>query len=364
MPARTAPELSVIVPTFNERDNIAPLVGRLRALLGEDSWEAIFVDDDSPDETWAEVRRIGRDDARIRCIRRVGRRGLSGACLEGMLASQARFVAVIDGDLQHDETLLITMLERLRAGDADLAAASRYLDGTSAQGFSAARARGSATATRIAQKLLGIRLTDPMTGFFMIRRDVIEGIAPRLSTQGFKILLDIVLTASTLKIAELPYTFRARQHGESKLDAAVALEFLGLVLSKISNDLVSLRFVFFCIVGTIGLGVHVLALALAHYTFAPSFNAAQIFATAVAIASNFFINNALTYSDRRLSGTRLVTGLLRFYLVAAIGAVANIGTANWLFGNQQVWWVAGLAGGLLGVIWNYVIASLFVWRTR
>jgi dolichol-phosphate mannosyltransferase len=281
-----------------------------------------------------------------------------------MLASEARFVAVMDADLQHDETLLVAMRERLRAGGADLVIASRYSGGTSAEGFSRVRAKGSATATRIAQRLLGIDLTDPMTGFFMIRRDIVERIAPGLSTQGFKILLDIVVTAGKLKIAELPYTFRERQHGESKLDAGVALEFLGLVLAKISSDLVSLRFIFFCIVGVIGLGVHAVALTLAHYAFAWTFNMAQLFATAISIASNFFINNALTYADRRLSGARLIPGLLRFYVVASIGAIANIGTANWLFGNDEMWWVAGMAGAIMGVIWNYVIASLFVWRTR
>ena len=362
MPA--APELSIVVPTFNERDNIGPLVERLRALLGDSAWEVIFVDDDSPDETWAAVKALGESDARIRCIRRVGRRGLSGAGLEGILASNARFIAVMDADLQHDETLLVAMLERLRHGEADLAVASRYIEGGSAQSFSAQRARASSTATRIAQAFLRLELSDPMTGFFMLRREIVEGIASRLSTQGFKILLDIVVTAGPLRIVELPYTFRERQHGESKLDAGVALEFLGLVLSKISNDVVSLRFIFFCIVGVIGLGVHLVALSFAHYALDAAFNSAQIFATAVAIASNFFINNALTYRDRRLSGTRLVIGLLRFYLVSAIGVVANIGTANWLFGNAQVWWVAGMAGGLMGVIWNYVIASLFVWRTR
>jgi dolichol-phosphate mannosyltransferase len=360
----TAPELSIVIPTFNERDNVAPLVERLRALLGDTSWEAIFVDDDSPDETWAAVKAVGAQDARIRCIRRVGRRGLSGACLEGMLASGAAYVAVMDADLQHDETLLTAMRDRLRTGDTDLVVASRYIEGGSAGGFSAVRARGSTTATRIAQKFLKLDLSDPMTGFFMIRREIVEGIASRLSTQGFKILLDIVVTAENLRIAELPYTFRERQHGESKLDAGVALEFAGLVLAKISNDVVSLRFIFFCIVGIIGLGVHAIALAFAHYAFAATFNTAQIFATAIAIASNFFINNALTYADRRLSGARLVIGLLRFYVVASIGAIANIGTANWLFGEDETWWVAGMAGALMGVIWNYVIASLFVWRTR
>jgi dolichol-phosphate mannosyltransferase len=271
----------------------------------------------------------------------------------------------MDGDLQHDETLLLQMLDMLRTGDSDLAVASRYIEGGSAQSFSSKRARASSTATRVAQRLLRVTLSDPMSGFFMLRRDIVERIASNLSTQGFKILLDIVVSAgSSLRIVELPYTFRERQHGESKLDARVALEFLGLLLAKVSNDVISLRFIFFCFVGAIGLGVHAAVLTFAHYAFDATFNAAQLSATAVAIASNFFINNALTYRDRRLSGVRLLTGLARFYVVSAFGAVANIGTANWLFGNHQVWWVAGMAGGLLGVIWNYVIASLFVWRTR
>lgn len=360
-----APELTIVVPTFNERENVPLMVECLdKALVGVD-WEVIFVDDDSPDQTAAIVKAIGATDARVRCLRRIGRRGLSGACLEGMLASQANYVAVMDGDLQHDETLLTKMLAVLRRGDADLVVATRYGGGPAADGLSARRFQMSRVANRLAQMVLSIHLSDPMSGFFMLRRDAFEALAPRLSTQGFKLLMDIVSTArGTLRMVELPLTFRARRHGISKLDARISLEFAGLLLTKATNDLVSLRFIFFCVVGAIGVLVHFITLALSIETLGLSFEFAQSLATIMAITSNFFLNNAFTYRDQRLVGGAIWIGLLRFHVISLIGALSNIGVGSWLFSNRQAWWVAGLGGAIMGVVWNYVIASLFVWRNR
>ena len=178
-------------------------------------------------------------------------------------------------------------------------------------------------------------------------------------------MLDIVVTAGDrLRIAELPYTFRPRLHGESKLDAGVALEYIGLLLAKATDDLVSLRFALFCLVGAIGIGVHFAALTIGYDVIRMQFVWAQTLAMMIAIASNFVINNALTYRDRRLSGWNFLSGLLRFYLISMAGLVSNIGVSDWLFVNAQKWWVAGLAGAIIGVVWNYVVASLFVWRSR
>jgi dolichol-phosphate mannosyltransferase len=362
---RPAPELSIVVPTFNERENVAPLIDTLKAALPDIAWELIVVDDDSPDGTSATAKTIGAADSRIRCIRRVGRRGLAGACLEGILASQAPYVAVMDGDLQHDEGLLKPMLTLLRRDTANMVVATRYADGGSAAVLSSQRAFGSRLATKLAHRLLKLDLSDPMSGFFMLRRELVETIAPRLSTQGFKILLDIVVTAgSRLRITELPFKFRQRRYGESKLDAGVALEYLGLLLAKATDDRVSLRFTLFCLVGTLGIGVHFTTLSLGYHLFGLPFVWAQTLATMAAIASNFVINNALTYRDRRLRGLTFFGGLLRFYLVSMAGLVSNIGVSDWLFANAQKWWVAGLAGAVVGVVWNYVVASQFVWRSR
>ena len=296
-PVRPAPELSVVVPTFNERANIPLLVARLHRTLEGVDWEAIFVDDDSPDGTAAAARAIGESDARVRCIRRIGRRGLAGACLEGMLASQAHFVAVMDADLQHDETLLTGMLARLRGGDADLAVASRYVGAGSAEGLAGRRASYSRWSTELARRLLRVDLTDPMSGFFMVRRAAIEEIAPALSSQGFKILLDIVATSrGSLRIAELPYVFRERQHGESKLDARIVLDFFALVMAKLTDDAVSFRFLMFCFVGLTGVFIHMAALAVAIDMAGLTFGAGQTIATMVAIVWNFVLNNALNLS--------------------------------------------------------------------
>src|SRR6185437_9291472 len=250
--AVVAAELSVVVPTFNERDNVTVLYRRLEATLAGIAWEVVFVDDNSPDGTWDVVRGLARQDTRVRCIRRICRRGLSGACIEGILASSAPCAAVIDADLQHDETLLPTMLSLLQTGDFDLVVGSRYIEGGSADSFDRQRAGGSAFATEIARRVLRVKIADPMSGFFMIRRDSFEQIAPQLSTHGFKILLDVIATArGALRVKEIPYHFASRLHGESKLDSMVVLDFLGLVLAKLTNDAVSLRFLLFAMVGSI-----------------------------------------------------------------------------------------------------------------
>jgi dolichol-phosphate mannosyltransferase len=362
---RPAPELTVVVPTFNERTNVPLLVARLQRTLDGIDWEVIFVDDNSPDGTAATVRALGEFDARVRCIRRIGRRGLAGACLEGMLASQARFVAVMDADLQHDETLLSAMLIRLRGGDVDVAVASRYVGVGSAAGLAGRRASYSRWSTSLARRLLCVELSDPMSGFFMLRRSAIEELAPALSGQGFKILLDIVASArGSLRVAELPYVFRERQHGESKLDARTVLDFFALVLGKLTNDAVSFRFLMYCFVGLTGVFIHMAALAVGVDLGGLAFGPAQTAATVTAIAWNFVLNNAVTYRDQRLTGWAFVTGLLRFEVICAVGAISNVGVATWIYDYDPRWWIAGLGGALMGAVWNYVVSAAFVWHAR
>jgi dolichol-phosphate mannosyltransferase len=204
-----------------------------------------------------------------------------------------------------------------------------------------------------------------MSGYFMIRRQVVDELAPQLSTQGFKLLLDVVLSSrGRLRMSELPYRFRPRSHGTSKLDSRVLLEFVGLLLAKATNDLLGVRFVVFALMGLIGLGAHFLVLAAGFEWLGLDFAAAQTTATLAAIAANFVLNNLVTYRDQRLTGRRFVTGFVRFYVVSLIGAVSNIGVGNWLFASNRAWWLAGLGGAIMGVVWNYVITSVFVWRSR
>lgn len=356
------PELSIIVPTFDEAENVPFVVMCVAEVLAGTRWEIIFVDDNSPDGTAATARIIAHSDPRVRCLRRIGRRGLAGACIEGMLASSASVVAVMDADLQHDEALLPRMLESIQQG-ADLVIGTRYADGRTAHGvLSRWRHWGSQLATEAAKRLLGVRLSDPMTGFFMMRRVLFDALASRLSTHGFKVLLDIVASSKQpLKIVELPFEFRARHRGLSKLDSLVVFEYLGLLLAKLSSDWLSIRFVLFGLVGATGLAVHLWALRQG-LAFGFEFDWAQTFAAYAAMTSNFVLNNQLTYRDRRLRGLLALKGLLTFYAVCSVGTIANVGVANWVYGSQPSWWLAGTAGALMGVVFNYAASSVFTWR--
>lgn len=357
--------LSVIVPTFNEAANVREIVGRLDRVLSGIPWEVIFVDDDSPDGTARTVKSLAVEDPRVRCLKRLGRRGLAGACIEGMLASSAPYVAVMDADLQHDESILPRMLAALTAGSADLAVGSRYVDGGSADTFSADRARFSRAATSLTRRLLGVELADPMSGFFMLKREALDEIASELSPVGFKILLDIVLTAKRrFRVVEIPYEFRARRHGQSKFDAAIGFEFVGLAFAKMTGGVIGPRFISFGLVGASGLAVHLLVLRLALSAFAFGFPVAQSVATFVALLSNFLLNNVLTYHDRRLTGKGLIFGFVGFCLIGSVGALTNVGLASWLYSREPTWWLAGAAGAIMGALWNYSMSSQLVWRTR
>jgi dolichol-phosphate mannosyltransferase len=360
--AQAAPELAIIIPTFNEAPNVPLLVARLAKALAGISWEATFVDDNSPDGTAAVVRDIARRDARVRCMRRIGRRGLAGACIEGMLASSSPVVAVMDGDLQHDETRLPCMLETVRQG-ADLVVATRSAAGSEPHaGLTPWRHFISRLATQFARRLLRVQLSDPMSGFFVIRRDLVDAMAARLSTQGFKLLLDIVASSpQRLRIVEVPYEFGPRRHGDSKLDSLVVVEYLGLLLAKLTGDRLSLRFVLFALVGMTGLAVHLLALQQA-LALGARFDAAQAIAALAAMSSNFILNNQLTYRDRRLRGLAALRGLVTFYGVCSVGTVANVGVAHWVYGGRATWWLAGTAGAVMGVVFNYAASSVLTWR--
>jgi dolichol-phosphate mannosyltransferase len=358
-----APELTLVVPTFNERDNIAPLVELVAATLAGVDWEAIFVDDDSGDGTAAVVRAFAQRDPRVRCLQRIGRRGLSSACIEGALASASPYVAVMDADLQHDERLLPRMLETLKREPVDLVIGSRYIAGGSVGDWNRGRAEISALATRLSRIVCKTEIADPMSGFFMFRRDVFEGAVRNLSGQGFKILLDLLASSpAPVRVKELPFEFRPRRFGTSKLDTLVVWEFGMLIADKLIGHLVPVRFALFAFIGTFGLAVHLTVLGAALSVPSLDFTKAQTIATVVAMTSNFFLNNFFTYRDQRLSGWKLLRGLLSFYLICSVGAVGNVGIAAYVFAGNQVWWIAGIAGAIVGSVWNYAVSSVFTWR--
>lgn len=356
--------LAIVLPTLNERANIGPMIARLEQALGPDGWEALFVDDDSADGTADALREIARTDRRVRVIQRIGRRGLASAAIEGMCATAAPFVALMDADHQHDPALLPLMLAVVENGEADIAVASRFAAGASASGISSERReQGSRLANRLARLLTGSELTDAMSGYFLMRADTLRGQAGRLSGIGFKILLDILGTARPgMRVKEFPLEFAERLAGESKLDRAIAFDFLIGLYERYLGQIIPTRYALFGTVGAIGVVVHFAVVWALFVAGGSIYAVAQIAATIVAMTFNFGLNNFLTYRDQKLRGLRaLLLGWLGFCGTCAVGALANVAVASLLQARGIHWVLATGAGILIGSVWNYALSSRFVW---
>ena len=347
------PDLAVVVPTLNERENVADVVDRLAQSLAGLDWQVIFVDDDSSDGTAEECRRIGARNPRAQLILRIGRRGLASACVEGMLASSAPFLAVIDGDLQHDVTILPRMLEAAKSNSADIVVGSRNLEN-----------RGN-LGRRLSRLVCPQELSDPMSGFFLLRRTYLDEVVRRLSGVGFKILLDLIASSPRpVKVIEVPYVFCPRERGMSKMDAIVGFEYILLLADKALGHTIPIQFASYSLVGAAGVVLHLLILSILVRSGA-TFVAAQALATGAAMVSNFFLNNALTYRALRLRGWwRLTQGLAVFCAACSIGAFNNLAVAKFLLDHRIHWMLAGAAGIVIGSVWNYSVTAAFTWQVR
>lgn len=356
-------ELAIVVPTFNERDNILPLLNALDAALQGISFEVIFVDDDSPDGTASVARKISLDRSNVRVLQRIHRRGLASACMEGMMATSAPYIAVMDADGQHDESILPEMLNKIRQTGADLIVGSRNIAGGSMGDFSADRTAVSNLGRRVSRMICHTEINDPMSGFFLLDRRFLEEVAPNVSAVGFKILVDLIASARRpVRLYEWPYRFGSRRHGESKLDTLVLAEYIELVTDKMLHGLIPPRFILF---GAVGVAGAVLYLALLYLLFQRAhldFRASSIVATIAAMTSNFLLNNIVTYRDRRLRGSAFVLGLFTFYAACFIGAVIAVRISELTQQAGLHWLLAGATGVLIASVWNFVMTQWLTWR--
>ncbi len=358
-------ELTVVVPTYNERDNIRFCIDSLYSVLADISWEVIFVDDDSQDDTSSLVRDIARKDPRIRCIQRLKRRGLSSACVEGILASSSPYICIMDADLQHDEKLLPAMLSVLKKENMDLVIGSRYIESGSTGNLSRHRVFISSLATLLGKLLLINNVKDPMSGYFMLRRDYFEQIMHELSGRGFKILLDILAsTQKPIRCKEIPYIMRSRLRGASKLDSTVIWDFFALMTNKFFGRILPVRFLLFASVGLVGVLIHIFSLWGIYKLLGTNFLVAQIIGTYLAMTSNFILNNIFTYQDMRLKGIEFIRGLGSFYIYCSFGALINIVLSDYLFEKSFPWWFAGILGAVSGAVWNYAVTAALTWRVE
>jgi len=358
--------LSIVIPTYNEIDNIEDLIEKLTTELNGLNWEVIFVDDDSPDLTADKVHAISKVNPRVRGIHRVGRRGLSSACIEGVLSASSDIVGIMDADMQHDETKLKVMLDKIVNESADLVIGTRYAEEGGEGEWKEKRKKLSKVGKVAEGLILKTQLSDPMSGFFMFKRSLFVEVVPNLSGIGFKILLDFVSSCKKdLKIEEVPYVFKERAKGQSKLSELVIFEYGVLLLDKFFGSYFPVRFIMFSLIGSLGVLIHMTFLTLCLKGFQFNFLKSQIIATMVAMVFNFTLNNLLTYRDKTLKNTAWLKGLVSFMLACSVGGLSNIGISNYLFKNETVWYLAAFAGVLVGAGWNYAVTQIYTWgRTK
>ena len=368
-------KVSIVAPTYNEAENIPRLVREVdRAMAGID-YELIIADDNSPDRTWAVAQEIADRNRRVRVIRRTDNRGLSPAVIQAFLSSTGDYVGVIDADLQHDPAILPRMIAAVDEG-AEIAVGSRYVMGGGTGAWNASRRFQSWVATKLAQSFLGVKLTDPMSGFFVLPRNKFSQVHKQLDAGGFKILLEIIARLAPSKLEEVPYTFRTRAAGQSKLSSKVVLQYLGQLwrLSSVSRYM-SVRFVKFALVGASGTLVNLCAFLIFVSLFRLRDWRMSALASLVANLTNYVFNNAWTFVDRGHRGLAILRGYVSYLTFSLVGLCASTLTFAGLshFFNfyppssrESNIFVLGfqLVAILVGTVFNYELNKRFTWRDK
>ncbi len=357
--------LSVIIPTYNERENIPFLIKRIEKVLPRNIFEIIIVDDNSPDKTYEVVQDIASKKTWVRGIRRFNSFGLSSAIISGFSAAKGDYFLVMDADMQHDEKILPDFIKAFEDG-SDIIVASRKSHGGKIEQWAAWRKLLSWIASKMATILLPIQVSDPLSGYFGIRRNVFNDLALRIKPRGFKILLEFLAHSKGYKISEIGYTFRPRQHGESKLSASVVYNYLRAIYDLSIGKFIPLEFIKYSIVGLSGVLVNQAGLWFYKEKMLFSDQVSLIIAIELSIISNFYINNYWTFKENKIRGgaKSIVIGLLKFNMICLIGALINYSTALYLTSKLYLSiYISNFWGILLATLWNYLINVNFTWKT-
>jgi dolichol-phosphate mannosyltransferase len=357
------PVVSVIIPTFNEADNLPVLVRRLENILSHLSYEVIVVDDDSPDETWRIGQELSTENRRVRVVRRMDTRGLSSAVMAGFAVAQGKTLAVIDADLQHDERILPNLVEAVSERGADVAVGSREVDGGSYGNFAPHRRFISWGGAQLARTMLGVGVGDPMSGFFVLSRDRYESVVGKVNPRGFKILLEFLANGPRPKVAEVGYTFGDRVHGTTKLTGSVAASYMLALMELSFGRFMTATFSAYALVGMLGL---MLRLSIEASGTAIGITAAAAIALEVSIISNYGFNNIFTFAPYRHRGPSVFWGLIKFHIVAGYGLIIAGGIDHFVDSRTPttaLWDLLGLvAGVLVATVGNYLLNCSITWR--
>ncbi len=364
----TKERLSIVLPSYNERDNIIPLITQLLKMDEFFDLELLIVDDDSSDGTSTAVKELSKKNPQIRLIRRVGRSGLASAIKEGLLDATGDIAVVMDSDGQHEPGAIKDGLIKLKKGNLDVVSGSRFLNNSAILGLSQRRADGSSLANQFSRISLSknyFHLTDYMSGFLVFNLKTCLPNIYKVDVGGFKFFYELLaISKGNLQVGEIPLTFQPRTYGESKLDLSIFWDFLISLLHSLSLRLLPRRAISFAIVGLSGVIVQLTTTQILMTLFYMNFRQALTVSVIAAATSNYLINNALTFRSNRLSGKALLKGLLKFLLVASLPVIANISLATTFYNvvaRNEFW--AQLIGIVVVFVWNYAASSRFVWNT-
>ena len=378
------PVVSVVTPTYNEAENVPLLIARLHDALEGVSHEIIVADDDSPDRTWAVAEEIAAKDPTVTVMRRFHDPGLSASVLDGMSVARGEVLAVIDADLQHDETVLPRMVELVRSGEADVCVGSRSTVGGGYGDWAASRRLVSWVATLIARLLLRVPVSDPMSGFFVVSRRAYEDTAARLNPQGFKILLEFVGRNRDLRVHEVGYEFANRVHGETKLNRSVIRSYLlGVAELRVGRQ-INPQFVLYVLVGLVGLAVNSAAFTFAEALGFPLIDtglnealdpiaSSFLFSVQISIFVLFVMNNEFTFWEQRYRGWKLVPAFAVYEVMSLVGtgvhvavftSLQNTGFLLSVFGSGPTRVIHNLMGYVVALVVNWFLNTTYLWRRR
>jgi len=353
-------EVSIIIPTYNESENIVKVLNEIELTLSGHDYEVIVVDDNSPDQTSEIVKKISKANKNILCIKRTWKKGLSSAVIEGVALSSKELVCVMDGDGQHDPKDILKMLEHHRAYNLDLVSGSRFLNLSSELALSQSRKNLSDAGIFFANLFLKKKMTDPMTGLFLIKKNLIENLQDQLYKDGFKILFDILMLNKTLKSDEVQINFRSRIAGDSKLNISTIFNMLGQVMENITKGFMPASFFVFSLVGTVGVAIHLTSLSLLLMSL--GFVAANAVSTVLAMTSNYFLNNYLTFHNLHKTFRERFQGLIKYSFTNSFSILANIGVASQFYANNFSEISSALIGILAGLVLNYFLSLNLVFK--
>tara|TARA_Y100001968_G_scaffold297194_1_gene305953 strand:- start:271 stop:1380 length:1110 start_codon:yes stop_codon:yes gene_type:complete len=360
--------ISIVLPSYNEYNNITLIIKKLLKFANLYDIEILVVDDDSNDGTTSLVRDLARDEARIRLIHRIGRAGLSSAIKEGVINAKGDIVAIMDSDGQHEPEDVLEAIRKLISNQLDIVIGSRFQKNSDLQGLSKARQDGSTLANNIARISLSRKysdLSDYMSGCIVIRRDSCLAFTQRVDVNGFKFLYELLaISNGCLNIQEIPIKFKSRSHGKSKLDISILWDFIISLLHTISGKILPRRAISFALVGLTGVFVQLISTEILIRMLGIDFEAALPYSVVLSASSNYLINNFLTFRSRRLKNMKLITGLLKFLVVASLPVIANVGLATSFYNFiTPSTLLAQIAGIIVVFIWNYAASSRFVWNS-